>query len=372
MAASAHPKHVSAGAAITSVTVSNSPTCPLTLANGFIDCPGTTANTFAVDPDLKVGYAQVWQISAQQDFPGSLVVTTTYQGTKGTHGMQQFLPKTYPLGATKPCPLCPVGFIYRTSGGNSEREAGQVQIRRRLRSGFAATAQYTVAKAVDDDSQLGRQGHTVAEASSSASSNSFTTVSSPVIAQNWLDIRAERSRSSFDQRHLLTATLQYTTGLGKGGGTLLSGWRGRVVEEWTISTQLSIGSGLPETPIYFAAVPGTGITGTIWPDCTTAPLYRRAPGSFLNATAYAVPVSGQWGSSGRNSITGPGTFDLDGALERTFRFKDPYSFDVGVNATNYLNHVVFTSYNTVINSTFGAPVGAYPTRSLQLTGRFRF
>ena len=36
----------------------------------------------------------------------------------------------------------------------------------------------------------------------------------PTIAQNWLNLNAERGLSAFDQRHLLNAQLQYTTGMG--------------------------------------------------------------------------------------------------------------------------------------------------------------
>ena len=54
-----------------------------------------------------------------------------------------------------------------------------------------------------------------------------------VIAQNWLDLSAERGLSNFDQRHLLAFQMQYTTGQGIGGGTLLSGWRGALFKEWT-------------------------------------------------------------------------------------------------------------------------------------------
>ena len=103
----------------TSLSVANSAACPLTLANGFRNCAGTTPDTFAVDPNLRVGYAQIWQLSAQRDLPGALVVTATYLGTKGTRGMQEFLPNTYPIGAANACPSCPVGFVYRTSNGNS-------------------------------------------------------------------------------------------------------------------------------------------------------------------------------------------------------------------------------------------------------------
>ena len=88
----------------TSVSVANSTDCALTLANGFRDCAGTTADTFAIDPNLHVGYAQVWQVSAQRDLPGALVMTATYLGTKGTHGMQQFLPNTYAPGADESVP----------------------------------------------------------------------------------------------------------------------------------------------------------------------------------------------------------------------------------------------------------------------------
>ena len=146
----------------------NSSGCALTLANGFQHCVSAAADTFAIDPNLRVGYAQTWQLSAQRDLPWALVVTGTYLGTKGTHGMQEFLPNTYPIGATNPCPACQSGFVYRTSGGNSTRNAGTLQLRRRLRSGFTASVNYTWAKAMDDDAQVGAQGHTAATSAVSA------------------------------------------------------------------------------------------------------------------------------------------------------------------------------------------------------------
>lgn len=358
----------------TSLNVQRSATCPLTLANGFINCAGTLPDNYAVDPNLRVGYAQTWQLSAQRDLPGALVMTASYLGTKGTHGIQEFLPNTYPLGAANPCPRCPVGFVYRTSGGNLERESAQLQLRRRLRSGFTASLQYTFAKSVDDDSQVGGQGHVTAS-SATASSPASTAVSSgtPIIAQNWLDLRAERSRSSFDQRHLLNVQLQYTTGMGKLGGTLLTGWRGRAFKEWTVLTSISAGSGLPETPVYLTAVPGTGITGTLRPDRTGAPVRVAANGYFLNSAAFAAPAPGQWGTAGRNSITGPATFTTNASLLRTLRLHGTYSLDVRLDANNVLNHAVFTGWNTITNSTtFGLPASVNAMRSVQLSGRLRF
>ncbi len=364
----------------TSISEANSGSCKLTLANGFAHCSGAAADTFAIDPNLRVGYAQNWQLQVQRDIPWALVMTATYLGTKGTHGMQQFLPNSYPIGATNPCPACQSGFVYRTSNGNSTREAGQIQLRRRLRSGFTASLDYTWAKAMDDDAQIGAQGHVTATPATSAASpgqSSATTTSAPsaatAVAQNWLDLRSERELSSFDQRQLLSAQIQYTTGMGMGGRTLMSGWRGRILKEWTIMSQISAGTGLPETPVFLAATPGTGFTGTIRPDLTGTPIYSAPAGYHLNANAFSAPAAGAWGTARRDSITGPDPFTLNGAMSRTFRLHNPFNLDVRVDGTNVLNHASFTGWNTVVNSTtFGLPAATNPMRSLQLTARLRF
>ena len=152
----------------TSVKEQNSAACPLTLANGFTHCGTTTPDTFAVDPNFRVGYAQTWQLSVQRDLPWALQMTATYLGMKGTHGVQEFLPNTYPIGARQSLPDCPVGVRLRSSGGNSTRESGQLQLRRRLRGGFTASLLYTYSKSIDDDAMLGGQGH-----QSSASQTDF-------------------------------------------------------------------------------------------------------------------------------------------------------------------------------------------------------
>jgi hypothetical protein len=358
----------------TSVSVANSSTCPLTLAYGFRNCAGTTEDTYAVDPNLRVGYAQDWNVSMQRDFPGALVVTATYLGIKGTRGAQEFLPNTYPAGGTNPYAGLPVGFVYRTSNGNSTRQSGELQVRRRLRSGLTATLDYTWAKALDDDSQIGALGHVATpEATAPTSDTGNTQAAAATVAQNWQDLSGERGLSSFDQRNVLKASVQYTTGMGIGGETLLSGWRGTALKEWTIETQITAASGTPETPVLLADIPGTGFTNILRPDVTGAPLYSAAPGYYVNAAAYAAPAPGDWGNARRNSITGPDEFSLDTAMARTFRVRSKWNLDVRAEASNLLNHAAWTAWNTTVNSTvFGLPAAANPMRSLQLTGRLRF
>lgn len=352
----------------TSLSVSNSPLNPLTLANGFNASPNITTDTFAVDPNFRVGYAQNWQLSVQRDLPAGLVMKATYLGIKGTRLQQQFLPNTYPVGVPNPCPACLPGYIFLDSNGNSTREAGTFELRRRLHNGLTASAQYTFAKSIDDASLGGTPSGTTAGSSGVRQSGSAVT------AQNWLDLSAERGLSSIDQRHLLTATLQYTSGMGVRGGTLLSGWRGTVFKGWTFLTNITAGSGKPLTPIYSAAVvPNTGISGPIRPTYTGASLYNAPAGLFLNPLAVMAPLPGEWGDAGRNSIIGPTTFSLDASMQRSF---DDGKFDFRLDSTNALNHVVFPGW--VVNASspqFGTPsvpAAGLGMRTVQVTVRWRF
>lgn len=363
-----------------SLSVQSSSACPLALADPFNPCSAIVADTFGIDPRFRPGYSQDWNVDLQRDLPGSLQLTVSYLGTKGTHGAQEFLPNTFPLGAANPCPTCPSGFAYMISGGNSTREAGQVELRRRLRAGLTATLEYTFAKAIDDDSILGGAGGSGSQPNGPPSNtltfgtaSAAATASTPTIAQNWLDLAAERSLSAFDQRHLMTGQLQYTTGMGVRGGTLLNGWKGSLFKEWTFLAQVAIGSGLPQTPLYgLVPVPGTGVIGTIRPDITGASLYAAAPGLHLNPAAFAAPAAGEWGNAGRNSVIGPSEFNLDASMVRTFRVEH-YNLDFGITATNVLNHVTFTSWDTTVNSAqFGLPVAANAMRTMQTTLRLRF
>ena len=350
-----------------SFAVSNSAACPLTMANGF-DC--ASADTFAIDPNYRIGYAQTWQLTIQRDLPFALQMVATYLGVKGTHGAQQMVPNTYPIGATDSCPDCPTDFTYRLSGGNSTRQSGQMQLRRRLRNGFTATLDYTWSKSIDDDAILGGQGYT--------SSNVAAPSGSAATAQNWRDLRAERGLSTFDQRQLVNLTAQYTSGEGLGGGTLMTGWRGRLLKEWTLLATMNEGTGLPETPIYDIDLPGTGYTGVIRPSLTGQKIYTSGA-THLNAAAYTAPAAGAWGDAGRDSITGPNQFSLNTSIARTFRPHGKIFVDLTINATNVLNHPVFSAWNTSWNGAseanaelFGRPTSANGMRTVSTEVRARF
>ncbi|HXS94527.1 MAG TPA: carboxypeptidase-like regulatory domain-containing protein [Candidatus Limnocylindrales bacterium] len=324
------------------------PATRFTMANGFNAQPSSIPNTFGIDPFFRPGYSQNWQVSAQRDLTEGIVMTVTYVGIKGTRQEQEFLPNTYAPGALNPCLTCPVGFVYMQSNGNSTREEGDLQLQRRFHNGFSATAKYAFSKSIDDAAVGGG--------------------ASPFIAQNWLNLSGDRALSTFDQRHLFTLQAQYSTGVGVKGGALMKGWRGAAFKGWTVTTDLKVGSGLPLSPFYPSIVPGTAYS-VVRPNFTGADIYAAPAGLFLNPLAFTAPIAGQWGTAGRDSITGPGQFSLNANMSRTF--KD--NLDVNLQTQNALNHVVYTSYNTTITSLqFGLPASANGMRTVQLSLRWRF
>jgi hypothetical protein len=344
-----------------SVTQSNSLTDPFTMAKAF-QTPAITSTpqTFALDPNFQVGYLHYWQFSMQQNLSSSLGATLTYNGDLGLHQVQMFLPWSLPpVAPGQPTPTSPYpsGYVYETSNATSSYNAISAQLQRRFRSGFSFNAVYTFSKAMDDSQTLGGRG-----------------AAATPLAQNWLDLAAERSLSSFNRTHALNLTEQFSTGQGVRGGGLLPGWKGALVKDWTFLTTLQVGSGLPLTPTVASLVArGTGITNTVRADVTGAPIDDAPAGFFLNPAAFAAPAAGQWGNAGRNIITGPMLFSLNGSAGRVFRISDRKSIDLRFDATNLLNHVTYTSWDTVVGSTqFGLPTAANAMRSLKANLRFRF
>jgi hypothetical protein len=333
-----------------SMSVSNSPENPLTLADGFNALPDDVPNTYAIDPDFRVAFSQTWQLSIQRDLPLSIQMVATYLGTKGSRLVQRSIPNTYPEGDADGCTDCPSGFVYTESNGSSIRHEGSVQLRRRLGNGFTANVQYTLSKSLDDGG-----------------------INSSVIAQDWLNLKSERALSDFDRRHEVNIAAQYTSGAVIYGPGLMSGWKGALLKEWTISANMIIGSGNPLTPVYSSTVSRTGISGSIRPSATGESVYDAPAGLYLNPAAYVPPASGEWGNAGRNSITGPNQFSLDASLGRAFRLRDRYNIEFRLESSNILNHVTFPDWNTTINSSqFGLPDQANPMRRMQINIRVSF
>ena len=341
-----------------SVTQANSLSSLYTLNNAFLIPPtGVTPETFALDPNFQIGYVHFWQLSIQQTLKAGFVATVTYSGNKGTHQIQQFLPNTYPNGVA--ASAYPHGYLYETSGANSNYNAFNASLMRRFRGGLSGNASYVFSKAIDD-AQGGLGGRGGGGASQTA--------------QNWLDLAAERGPSLGQRNHTFSLGMVYSTGFGTRGGSLLNGWKGVLLKDWNFSSNLTLGTGQLLTPTVANLITnGTGLVGTVRPEYIGGSLAPILPGYGFNKSVFIQPLPGQWGDAGRGIITGPALFGFNASAGRVFRLDERRSFDLRFEATNLLNHVVYSNWNTTLGSSqFGLPTSAASMRTLQATLRFRF
>lgn len=328
---------------------------PLTLQNGFPPTTGLLTNNFGVDRDYRLGYVQNWNLDVQRELTPGLVLNVSYNGAKGTALDMQRAPNRTPTGLRIPGVQA---FLWQSSEGASILHSGRLRLRKRMQKGISIGGSYTYSKSIDNASSIGG--------------------GATVVAQNDLDLAAERGLSSFDQRH--RAHINYTIELpfGTNKRWLSSGDAAAIVfGDWTIQGGMNARSGSPFTPRVigsFADVAG-GVNGTLRANVTGQPVALDGPTVrlFFNTGAFVAPPGGQFGNARRNSIIGPGAVTFDLSLNKNIPLKDTRAFDFRFQVNNLLNHANYTSIDTVVNSpSFGRVVSVGTMRRIQFNTRFRF
>jgi hypothetical protein len=295
--------------------------------------------------------------------------------------------------------------------GNSNYNALQLSIVQRLSRGMTFMLNYTYSHTIDDIGTF-RTGYAIP---AGVLANSM---------QAWPIDRIERSRSTQDQPQALVITTTYDLPFGKGhiGGdnpilrNIIGGWR--------LSDVFMYGAGNPLAVIGGSSTCTALLQGTCMPVLTegfTGPARQNGgwghgavrnaagvngtqlssiqyinPGAFTNAsttynpncTAAGTACEGMViGNSGRTApygLRGPGNYDNDGDLRRTFDlWKDGrVKFIFEASVFNAVNHVWFGSSastadgsigSTTGSSSFGAVTGqANSPRQLQFAGHVDF
>jgi trimeric autotransporter adhesin len=328
---------------------------PLTIASGFPATGNTVTNNFAVNPNYRLGYVQIWNLDIQREFPRGVVMNAGYNGAKGTR-----LDTERALVVTGGQP-----FIYESSEGNSILHAASVRVRKRLAKGLGLGAQYVFSKSIDDASSIGGGGS--------------------VVAQNPLDISADRGLSSFDQRHKFTGNWIMDMPFGENRRFVTKGAWSHIVGGWQWSGDFTVGSGLYFTPRVLGGALdiGRGVSGSLRANTVAGQSISISDPTALkwfNTAAFCAPSAtctspngSRFGDAGRNIIQGPGQVAADMTLNKTITIKESRALDLRISANNVFNTVHFTAINTVVNSlTFGEVTATGGMRRVTMQARFRF
>jgi hypothetical protein len=319
-------------------------------------------NNFAVDKNYKLGYVQIWNLNIQREITPSLLLNLGYNGSKGTDLDMERAPNRLPNGQLRIAGVQP--FILETSQGDSILHAATVQVRKRMRHGMAAQGTYVFSKSIDNASSIG--GGAV------------------VVAQNDLDLAAERGLSSFDQRHKFIGNFTYELPFGTGKKWLNNngGWLENVFGDWLWSGNVTLASGFPFTPRILGNPNdiAQGLNGVLRADIVGDPYSGTCPNGFpvgtiecwFNTSAFVKPVSG-FGDARRNSIIGPGQFTFGMSVSKTLLAKDTRALELRISANNVFNHPEYTSISTIVGTpTYGQVIAAGSMRTVNLSARYRF
>jgi hypothetical protein len=334
-------------------TLTTSTANVLTIQNGLATAPtnATILNTFAVQKNYKIGYAQSWNVSVQENLSRSFFIELSYLGTKGTDLDTETVPNraepgTSPLNSQLPIANAQL-FTYDSSWGNSIYHAGQARFMRRFARNMSFNIIYTFSKSIDDSSTFGGVGN--------------------VVAQNAFDLSAERGLSSFNRTHVLNLNYVLST------PTQASWWK----RNWTLSGSALLEGGTPLTARILgnqSNAAGTGVVGSGRAQATGLPVEDGS--GYFNLAAFTYPLPGELGDAGRNTIPGPWSWSLNTAFGRYFTLGGEGSrkrIELRFETTNTLNHVNITNVNTVFGSAlYGLPTTAGAMRTADINIRFRF
>jgi len=371
------------------------------------------------------GWSLGWQLLVTKD----MTATVSYVGNQGHFLVPTGAPRGYwsnqlnpeylsmgaALGATATAANTPNGLPYATfnnkvsqalvafpqySGvsdtvpavGNSNYNSLQLFIQQRLSHGLSLMLSYTYSKAIDDVGTF-RTGYAIP---AGALANS---------GKAWAIDRIERSLSTQDQPQNLVFTSTYDLPFGKnhiGGGNAIvraiaGGWRLSDVFTYVAGNPLAltgstctgvVGQGTC-MPAYNTAFSGTARQNGGWGHGATrtnlSSMQYINPKAFLETGSLSNEyVLGDVARTGADGLRGPGNYNIDGSLRRTFSLwrDDRVKFVFDAAVFNAVNHVWFGSTAATADGSIGATVGssslgtiagqANNPRQFQMSGHFNF
>lgn len=280
-------------------------------------------------------YIQQWSLSVQRQLPWDVLVEGGYVGTKGTHltgsrNLNQWA--AGPNASQANAPISPaMGEVFGLiSDETSIYHALQLRANKRAVNGLNFQASYTYSRSIDNGSstQLGASGGSP----------------EPQYAYN---LAAEWGPSDFNLTHLATTSVIYALPFGDGQPHRIENRAlNAVAGGWQMNGLVSVHTGAPFT-LRATSIVNAGPGGPLRPNpnpgvnpygptCLT-PFAGSNAVNWFNPCAFVNPVN-SFGTVGRNSLVGPGFFNLDYSLFKQFQIREWARLQFRSEFFNIFNH----------------------------------
>jgi hypothetical protein len=239
------------------------------------------------------------------------------------------------------------GVIMGQSSGDAAYNGLLVSVQHRLSQNFSINANYTWSHCLDD----GELGQDIAA--------SYQNPANP--KGNW-------GNCANDRRQILNLSMVAQT------PKFSSSWTERFVGNWNASGIFTASTGAYSNVIDgsdisligLGGVPGTGGTGNDRPNSVgnpfvggtvaanptcVAPAQVQTLAAWFNPCAFQVQPATTFGNTARDSLLGPGKWNFDTALWRTFPIRESLKVDFRAEAFNLFNHPQFGNPATTLSTT---------------------
>jgi hypothetical protein len=354
-------------------------------SNGIIvaDTPALRSQVYVYIPKTyKNPYAESWNVALQQALPGNISAQLAYVANHGVNlsGAQNInLPSTYGGGAASDPENIAFGRTAATNqyflGFSSNYQSLQAQLTKRYSQGLAFTSAFTWGKGLGyiagDDGGL----------------------------MFFINFRRNYAPNDYDRKFNFEQTFTYELPFGHGHRYMNSGAGDAIFGGWKVAGIISVVSGLPFTVQASGSslnTPGTAQTANLSGPYhvlhgvgTSSHWFDPAPFQVADPTgcpAAPTPCTNPGlGNTGRNQFRGPGYFQNNFSLFKSFRLWREVALETRIDAFQLTNTPQFANPNssnnrasnfgqvtTTLGSGQGSVNGIGGGRSLQGSAKFTF
>ena len=280
-----------------------------------------TATMRTPDPDnVNRGYIQSWNAAVERRLPFDMSVNVAYVGTKTTRGFANIELNVSPPGGGEQGRrfFSQFGRTASTTlfGGwnKGKYHSLQLQLSRPFKNGLLVRSAYTLGKTMnmtDDDG-----------------TSTFDYNAPEVFERNY-------APAGFDRRHTFTFAYAYQLPFGhENGGTFLN----EVIRGWQLNGTFVAYSGTPFS--VTASNSALDQRGNLQTADLIGDLRRVGAGPdepFYDPSAFANVTEARYGNTGRNQFRGPGYWNYNMSLFRTFRLPNQMRLQFRVEGFSITN-----------------------------------
>jgi hypothetical protein len=360
---------------------------------------GLGQGVFAVDGTLGSGSVQQWNVSLQRELATNTTVEVSYVGSNITHvgipdtnvnqlSVSQLtqgaslltrvanpyfglIPRSSSLGdptipiaqLLKPFPQYTTVSIYRNNVGTTRYQGLGLSVRQRFAHGLSYSMAYTRSRLLDDASSVFDASILTGPIANAPVADSFNR-------------SLERDYSTGDMPHVFVSSLVWDLPAGAGRARQLHGALGAIVNDWTLTSLITLESGVPVAVTQttnFNAFAGFGLQRPNLVGDPTLAADQRTPSQWFDTAAFAAAPQFTVGSASRNPVRGPSYRDVDLALIRRVPVHAGTSIEVRAEVFNVLNTPNLGAPNAVQGAAnFGTITTALDPRVVQLAVKLLF